>query len=433
MDLTIFKNALLRGVNNVEPPKNLALEGLRGLACLNVVLAHYMFTFMPYAGHFLFPTGSVSQRFGIEHWLAKPFFSVFYNGSYPVSIFFVMSGWVLTAPFFRGGGEPSRAALKRYPRLMIPAAGAILFSWLLFNLGLMGNQRAAEVGFAGWVRDQYVHAMVFAPDLLLNMLWGAPVNGQTEWDSPLWTLRIELLAPLLLFALLALFGKRKPLLITLVFTAIAVNIFPQNSLAIHLLAFLSGYLLNFALPYLQRARQIGLALLVLGIVFGAFDYSRYFSLLVRVPLPDLTPYAWNLGSDRKALFHTIGGLFTVAGVLAEAPGFGWLAARQLAWLGKVSFSAYLLHWPLICSLGIATVASAKRAGLSYPVAVLLGGITLVSAVYILAALFERWVDRPAIGLANRLTRPRSAIRAPVGLAPRVDPLTPSALTQKIKS
>lgn len=39
--------------------KNLALEGLRGLACLNVVLAHYRFTFMPYAAHFLFPEGNI--------------------------------------------------------------------------------------------------------------------------------------------------------------------------------------------------------------------------------------------------------------------------------------------------------------------------------------------------------------------------------------
>jgi peptidoglycan/LPS O-acetylase OafA/YrhL len=415
----------------VEPRKNLTLEGLRGLACLNVVLAHYMFTFMPYAGHFLFPTGIVVQRFGIEHWLAKPYFSVFYNGSYPVSIFFVMSGWVLTAPFFRDGGDPMRAALKRYPRLVIPAAGAILFSWLLFNLGLMGNQRAAEVGFAGWVREQYVHGVALFPDLLLNMLWGAPVNGQTEWDSPLWTLRIELLSPLLLFALIALFGKPKPLLITVVFTGIVVNIFPQNSLAIYPLAFLSGYLLNFALPYLQRARQFGLALLVLGIVFGAFDYSRHFSLLVRMPLPDLSPYAWNLGNDRKALFHSIGGLLTVAGVLAGAPGFRWLASRQIAWLGRVSFSAYLLHWPLICSLGIGTVAAAKQAGFSYPVAVLLGGIVLVPSVYILAAIFERWVDRPAIRLANSLARPRFTKKAPValspGLKPRPEPLEASEL------
>jgi peptidoglycan/LPS O-acetylase OafA/YrhL len=178
------------------------------------------------------------------------------------------------------------------------------------------------------------------------------------------------------------------------------------------LAFLSGYLLNFAVPYLRRMRLFGAGLLALGLVFGAFDYSRHFSMLVRMPLPDLSPYAWNLGGDRKTLFHSIGALLTVAGVLAEAPGFGWLAARPFAWLGKVSFSAYLLHWPLICSLGIATVAAAKQVGLSYPAAVLVGAIVLVPSVYLLSALFERWIDAPAIALANRLTRARSAIKVP---------------------
>jgi peptidoglycan/LPS O-acetylase OafA/YrhL len=384
--------------------KNLALEGLRGLACLNVVLSHYMVTFMPYSAHFLYPEGNSIQRYGIEYWLAEPFLSVFYNGTYPVAIFFVMSGWVLTAPLLRAAGNPSRAALKRYPRLAIPAAVAILFAWLLFKMGLMGTQRASEVGFAGWLRDDYVHNAALVPDLLLNMLWGAPVNGRSEWDGPLWTLRIELLAPWLLFALLALFSARRPLPVSVIFTAVAVNIFPQNGAAMHLLAFLSGYLLNFALPSLRRMKRFGLGLLVLGIVFGAFDYSKHFSLLIRMPLPDLSPYAWNLGGDRKTLFHTLGGLLTVAGVLAEAPGFGWLAARPIAWLGKVSFSAYLLHWPLMCSLGIATVATGRQAGFSYPVAVLLGGVVLVPAIYILATLFERWVDAPAIRWANRLTR-----------------------------
>jgi hypothetical protein len=65
--------------------KNLALEGLRGPACLNVVLAHYMFIFLPYAGHFLFPEGKGIQRYGIEYWLAQPFLSVFYNGTYLAS------------------------------------------------------------------------------------------------------------------------------------------------------------------------------------------------------------------------------------------------------------------------------------------------------------------------------------------------------------
>jgi hypothetical protein len=74
----------------------------------------------------------------------------------------------------------------------------------------MGTQRASEVGFAGWLRDNYAHNAPLVPDLLLNMLWGAPVNGRSEWDGPLWTLRIELLAPLLLFALLALFSAHRP-------------------------------------------------------------------------------------------------------------------------------------------------------------------------------------------------------------------------------
>jgi peptidoglycan/LPS O-acetylase OafA/YrhL len=386
--------------------KDYALEGLRGLACLNVVLAHFMFAFMPFASRYLYPEGELVQRFSIETWLSKPYLSIFYNGTFPVSIFFVMSGWVLTAPYLakEDGFYLTRAMLKRYPRLVLPAAAAIFFAWSLYNFGFMGTSRAVEIGFAGWLRDNYARGVPLVPDLMLNMLVGAPINGQTQWDTPLWTLRIELLGPLLIFALLALFGAKRPIIISLAYTAVAVNIFPQNGAAMHLLAFLSGYLLSFVLPFLRRKPNFATGLTLLGILLGSFDYSDHFSWLLRLPLPDLAPYAWNLPGDRKTLFHTIGGVFTVAGVIGGAPGFSWLASRPLVWLGKVSFSAYLLHWPLVCSLAIAIVAEAKYLGASYPTSVLVSACVYLPAVYVAAAIFERYIDAPAIRIANWFSR-----------------------------
>jgi len=396
----------MREPGAVRYQKNLALEGLRGLACLNVVIAHFTFTFMPYASHFLYPEGDIVQRFAVECWLAKPYFSVLYNGTFPVSIFFVMSGWVLTAPFVSEYDNTSlrRAALKRYPRLVLPAACAILFAWLLQEAGAMGTSRALEVGFAGWLRDHYVRPVPLFPDVLANMFVGAPVNGQSFLDTPLWTLRIELLAPLLIFALIALFGARRPGPVALVYAIMAVNIFPQNGAAMHLFAFLSGYLLCFMVPSLRRRPTLAVGTFVVGLVFGAFDYSQHFSPLLALPLPDLMPYAWNLGGDRKTLFHTVGGILTVAGVLGASPILAWLGCRPLVWLGKVSFSAYLLHWPLVCSFAIAVVAAGERADLSYPQAVLLAGLAYLPIVYACATVFERVVDAPAIRLAGRLAQ-----------------------------
>jgi peptidoglycan/LPS O-acetylase OafA/YrhL len=417
------------GISIVPHEKNRMLEGLRGLACLNVVIAHFMFTFMPYASRFLYPEGEIVQRFPIEQWLAKPYFSVFYNGTFPVSIFFVMSGWVLTAPFVAQGASrsPMRAALKRYPRLVLPAATAILLAWLLYRAGAMGTSRAIEVGFAGWLRDNYAHDVPLFPGLLMNMFVGAPVNGEASWNTPLWTLRIELLAPLLIFALIALFGARRPLFISLVYAAIALNIFPQNGAAMHLFAFLAGYLLCFATPYLRERHFVAGLVFALGLLLGAFDYSHHFAPLVAMKLPDLSPYAWNLAGDRKTLFHTIGAILTVAGVLSGAPFLASLGARPLVWLGKVSFSAYLLHWPIVCSFAIAAVAAGRGAGFSYPQAVLLAGLAYVPLVYACAAVFERFVDAPAIRFSNWLARragvepaghpPKSAVIPPPASAP----------------
>jgi peptidoglycan/LPS O-acetylase OafA/YrhL len=91
--------------------------------------------------------------------------------------------------------------------------------------------------------------------------------------------------------------------------------------------------------------------------------------------------------------------------VALLPALQRMLARPLArWGGKISFSLYLVHFPilftLVCGLflGLITV-------LPYAVTVLLCGLIGGAVSLGLAVLFERWIDRPAI----RWSR---AVRAP---------------------
>jgi peptidoglycan/LPS O-acetylase OafA/YrhL len=87
-----------------------------------------------------------------------------------------------------------------------------------------------------------------------------------------------------------------------------------------------------------------------------------------------------------------------------------LSTRIPLWLGKISFSLYLVHFPILFTVGFA-VFNVAASHFSYSVAVafttgIVGTGTLICAFY-----FERWVDRPALDFAKRLSKRKPIERA----------------------
>jgi peptidoglycan/LPS O-acetylase OafA/YrhL len=121
----------------VTRQKNFALEGLRGIACLNVVLGHFLFSFFPYLAHDVRPYPGAVAKYWFEELLRYFPFTFIYLADSAVSVFFVLSGYVLTRRFYQT--EPpdgfESAAVKRYFRLALPALASVMFAWLLFEAG----------------------------------------------------------------------------------------------------------------------------------------------------------------------------------------------------------------------------------------------------------------------------------------------------------
>ena len=79
-----------------------------------------------------------------------------------------------------------------------------------------------------------------------------------------------------------------------------------------------------------------------------------------------------------------------------------LSMRLPAWLGKISFSAYLIHWPIMMSFGsIAFVTASPLVNRGAAAIALIVGIAITAVV---SVLFERLVDRPSVTL-SRMLRP----------------------------
>lgn len=90
------------------------MDGLRGIGAFAVYLCHFINSY--------FDLGYNGEGVRKPLWLFLPPIAAFWNGPLWVSIFFILSGFVLPLNFFKTGRESciSGGVMRRYFRLMIP-------------------------------------------------------------------------------------------------------------------------------------------------------------------------------------------------------------------------------------------------------------------------------------------------------------------------
>jgi len=394
----------------------LYLDGLRGWAALFVLFHHMLLAFAP-DGH----------EAGIKASPAAAPLSFLTDGPLAVSIFFILSGIVLTAAITAANDKnvrPGLAALvvKRWLRLGLPifAAGLVVLALLSLQV-----DRSIAIGWAAessWMRKFFPPAYDPA---LLDILREAFVTAFIGPDTPvhdpvLWTIRIEFPGSLLIF-LLALYLPAGALRLGLgLATGVALVLVPQGLPGGWIANYCSLFALGLVLHDLVwlDARRLaqreiepgawrspaGITLVIFGLcLFPLFGLSVY------------DPAATPPDPAKQAILGTsqIRAALVVAGVMLSPVLQQFLANALSGFLGRISFGLYLLHAPLIWSFG----------GLAYlPIQPLLGPVTAatcasaaVAALAISAAwLFHYTVEQPSMKLsariAARLSRPASRRR-----------------------
>ncbi len=190
------------------------LEGLRGLAAMQVVLLHYLSALLP-AVVFLGPGAALV---GWQGALARPPLSFLFDGSGAVCLFFLLSGAVLSLSFAAQPRAMAANALRRTVRLGVPAAAALILSFLALAAMPRAHRQAARLTgstvFLGANMDSPLTARFLAQEVGLDSMiagysdftpfrllwrWQRPV--QRSLDPPVWTLHLEFYGSLLVLLL----------------------------------------------------------------------------------------------------------------------------------------------------------------------------------------------------------------------------------------
>jgi peptidoglycan/LPS O-acetylase OafA/YrhL len=382
-----------------EPARKLVpLEGLRGIAAAVVVLYHLVLGFTAQG------VGAVPHGHGAFDVLAQ-FGLGLLNGSAAVAVFFVLSGFILSLPFSRDR-RISRvlvSLLKRWPRLALVTVIACLFAYALILWSGHDYKDAASITGAGWMASHgnspIEHKHLSWLGALHEGLIAVFTQGEVRFDSPLWTMRIELFCSFAIFlAAPILFAIRSwALRATLITIAVlsAGTTFPQT----HFSDFLCGTVLAMLfsenrLPHIRSRYALPLGLVV--IYLFSFTYEQ--QLLIHAPLKAIMPkgdsahFVWDAGAVLSIL------------LLLGNPRLNKIFSGNWAiWLGLLSFPIYLLHGPIMLTVGAhSVVASANILGVngSELMAALISLALTVACAIPLAQLDKAW-----LAALSRVTRP----------------------------
>lgn len=321
----------------------LYLEGLRGVAACIVLLAHLKNSFWNDGDVKLISFLRERIPFEIVVRILHALFSFFIDGDLAVYIFWFMSGYVISIKLFGPNPKPYliAAVSKRYFRLVIPVFGSVMIAYLLMVTGAMHNVALARVQGEAYVTGWLGNQVNFDPDLFTAIrsgIWDTFFDFRwfPNYNSALWTMNFELFGSLFCFFIFGIYGIH-PKRYYAYGVLFGILFFMKS---FWLCSFLAGFLLcdidHIESPFLPMLSFFERRILSRGwLAAGAF--------ILLLILGGLENY--------KGFSNVFVGGLLVFVVMRSRVLRLFFEVRPVLWLGRISFSLYLLHIPVLCSLG----------------------------------------------------------------------------------
>jgi peptidoglycan/LPS O-acetylase OafA/YrhL len=303
------------------------------------------------------------------------------GGFLGVSLFFTLSGFLITSLLLAerdGTGRVSlrgfwvRRARRLLPAALVALAGIVAFGATIATASQLRDLRGDVVGALAYVANwRFVLAGSSYGDL-----WSAPSPVQHFWSLAIEE-QLYVVLPLAVTGALAIGRGRRRVVAGVLVALLGASVVATFAVHDQLRAYygtdvraaelLAGALLAVAVTVRRVRVPSAVGLAALGALLAAWATT--------------TQTDWRLYRG-GLLVHAALVVAVIAAARADGPLASVLGARPLRWLGRISYGAYLYHWPLFLWL------TEARTGLGgVPLAAVRIGVSLAAA-WVSAALLE---------------------------------------------
>ena len=377
------------------------VNGLRGLAALQVVALHYCSSFLPFVARV---DGPAHYNFENVSGYSPAFFLI--DGYSAVYLFFLMSGFVLAPSFIGSDVGVARQIGKRFTRLYVPVAGALALAFTLSILLPSAKDFVAQQSHSGWVRALFENPLTlpsvlreFVLNSMLVSYQGVSIFDRVlhatsitqSLDAPLWTIHIEFWGSILVILVCAAYRQLPSRLFWFLF-ALLLLCFGASYFSLFLVGF--GIFTAKESLFTRDGRTYvaaGIAMIVIAAVVSSTVRPQWFGPI----LTAIGKIAVAQVEGPQVIQRELCTILLFLGVVLLGVHRRWLETPVLLWLGRISFSLYLVHFPLLFTATF-LVFKLLIVHLSYGVAMLSASAIMLPITLVVAHYFEKYVDRAAI-------------------------------------
>lgn len=320
------------------------LDGLRGIAAIVVVISHFLQVFYPsvYSGDIK----TLHTKNSLELILYKTPLNLLVNSNFSVCIFFVLSGFVLSLKFFKYKERKIilSGASRRYLRLAIPVFITLLIAYIFMNLNLFYIKDIYAISKTTIMNRYKVNysLMAIIKQSFYSIMF---TNFSSSYNASLWTIKYEFIGSLMIFASLFIFSFVKKIKVRFIIYFILI-MFTINQ---YYLAFILGVLLSDLVSnccILERIHNkvIYVIIIPVSLFLGSYPYCNTDNTIYNILNLRIIPISY------FTFYHIIGATLLLLGILKANKLQAFFSTRVIRFLGKISFSLYLVHFLIINSL-----------------------------------------------------------------------------------
>ncbi|KAI0436962.1 acyltransferase 3 [Xylaria telfairii] len=319
------------------------LDGVRGVASLIVFILHW--------SHNSYP--AVNSGWGYEgntsFWLL-PFVRLIFSGAAMVAVFFVVSGFVLTHRFIQRMYRQEHNELfsgltsltfRRAIRLYLPSFASSTLAFICVCLGLVSVPSRVD-------GKRFHHSFNAYLDYLdaESNPWGWDANFYGFYNPQLWSIAVEFRGSMVVFLLVLGLAKARASVRMAVELFVLIHCFVHKRWDIAL--FVAGMLLAEAEVWASRRASLSRTKLINAFLIFTLILGLYLCGYPRDGATSTPGYMWSQNvwpytPYRRRFWLAIGAILSVGAMVFMPTIQGLFMTRPARYLGRISFSLYLVH------------------------------------------------------------------------------------------
>lgn len=353
------------------------LDSLRGLAALVVFFSHA-----------LGMINLIDRPYG--NLLTNSFLHFFWDGAAAVVLFFVLSGFVLALPYV---GEKRRSmdfvpfyirrVLRIYPAYYAALAFSLILKFYVFKIGSLEGLSEFATQFWWWE-----NSMLDWKSVVKHLLMVGPQYDMGQIDPIIWSLVVEMKISLIYPFVILILTRIKNLSGAALFLLLTIELyrFTKIDLLSYLPLFVMGGLMAvYKERIIDFVSKLSLWKLSVFAIVGLALYTSRYSL--RISFINYTYTNYLIGAGVCMIIAISISIYKVKSILSLKP---------FKYLGDISYSLYLLHFPII--LAVTSLIYPRTGSIKIPWIVSLA-ITLM-----LPYLNYRLVEVPFMNMGKKLSK-----------------------------